>query len=587
MERFAFIHGSSVGQSAFIPSDSPTSICNDIADKYFKGRILRQKESAAKLSLFVELYKSPKGDNYSVYSFVNNNCRGANGRDGQYLALTIICKNVYVYPEPIFRMLSSAYSQMFATGKIIGNNNEREEQYIISQFSDESEYLSIFLRKIEDVFDNISNGLSKALDSNNHIADYGSWHGKKVTIDSCNSMATLKSFCDIGRLYISEEYESSKKKIEVLEGRIKKLEEEKAELNRLSLEAKQSEKSKVRDELEELNSQIKEKDNVITDLRKENENYKTTIEAVRGELEKYAKLGKSITDVQNKKSHYQSKSKKDIIKICLLLIILILTIISSLMNYAFFRNISPFPKENNGMSENIQTKQNPSQTPANDNQDSAIHTSLEITPTNINSEANGGTNEINITTNGEWETPTSPNDWVKIAKKNDRQLSIVIKQNTSQNPRECTFMIRTGDVEKQIMITQKGKSITKTDVNYGVVVKDDEGKVLKNGTFVQNGQKLSATVTNPNKAKDGYGWKYYNCLGNRNDNVKEVKVTVDVKKGNEIIISYGERDGYREKIILKLKSTNVEDKVEDVDDKYVEKASDTNNTSTKKTEPSE
>lgn len=548
MERFAFIHGSSVGQSAFIPSDSPTSVCNDIANKYFQGRTLRQKESAAKQSLFVELYKSPKGDNYSVYSFVNNNCRGANGRDGQYLALTIICKNVYVYPEPIFRMLSSAYSQMFATGKIIGSNKESEEQYIISQFSDESEYLSIFLKKIEGVFDNISNGLSKALDSNNHIADYDSWYGKKVNIDSCNSMAAFKSFCDIGRLYISEEYESSEEKIKVLEKYINKLEKENADLEHLSSEAKRLEKSKVRDELEELNSQIKEKEKEIDSLKIENKNYKTTIETVRGELEKYAKLGKSITDIQSKKPQYQSKSKKDIIKICLLLIILILTILSSLMNYAFFRNISPFPKENKEMSENVGTKQTFSQTPAEDNE-IVVPTSKVITPTNIDSEASGGNYEINITTDGKWNAPTSPNDWVKITKSNDRQLSIVINPNASQNSRECTFMIKTGDLEKQIRVTQKGKSV----IDYGVVVKDDTGKILRNGDSVQNGQKLLVTVTQPNMSATGFGWKYWNCSGDKR-NVKDVTVIVNATQGENIVISYGDEspNGYREKINLKL-----------------------------------
>lgn len=555
MERFVFIHGSSVGQSTFILSDSPTSVCNDIANKYFQGRTLRQKESAAKQLLFVELYKSPEGDNYSVYSFVNNNCRGANGRDGQYLALTIICKNVYVYPEPIFRMLSSAYSQMFATGKIIGGNKESEEQYIISQFSDASGYLSIFLKRIEGFFDNISNGLSKALDSNNHIADYDSWYGKKVNVDSCNSMAAFKSFCDIGRLYISEEYESSEKKIKVLEEYINKLEKEKAELEHLSSEAKRLEKSKVHEELEELNSQIKEKEEEIDSLKIENKNYKTTIEAVRGELEKYAKIGKSITDIQSKKPQYQSKSKKDIIKICLLLIILILTILSSLMNYAFFRNISPFPKENKEMSENVGTKQTSSQTPAGDNE-IVDPTSLVITPTNIESEAKGGNYEINITTDGKWNAPLSPNDWVIITKSNDGRLSIGIKQNASQNSRECTFMIKTGNLEKQIRVTQKGKSV----IDYGVVVKDDTGKSLRDGDSVQNGQTLKVIVTQPSMSANGFGWKYWNCLGSSTKNDKEVTVTVKAQQGNEIVISYGDlsKNGYREKRKLKLTSTHDE-----------------------------
>ena len=52
MKCFVFMHGSSVGQSILVPTDAPAKICNDIANKYFQGRILRQKESSAKLRPF-------------------------------------------------------------------------------------------------------------------------------------------------------------------------------------------------------------------------------------------------------------------------------------------------------------------------------------------------------------------------------------------------------------------------------------------------------------------------------------------------------------------------------------------------------
>ena len=95
-----FIHGSSVGQSAFVPAGAPELICNDIAVKYFQGRTLRQKESAARKAMFVDLYNGSQGI-YSVYSFVNNACFGANGREGQYFAISILCKGAYIYPESI------------------------------------------------------------------------------------------------------------------------------------------------------------------------------------------------------------------------------------------------------------------------------------------------------------------------------------------------------------------------------------------------------------------------------------------------------------------------------------------------------
>ena len=58
MERYSFIHGSSVGQSFFIPNDDVKTVCEDIAQKYFAGRNYRQNKSEAKHALFVEIYKT-------------------------------------------------------------------------------------------------------------------------------------------------------------------------------------------------------------------------------------------------------------------------------------------------------------------------------------------------------------------------------------------------------------------------------------------------------------------------------------------------------------------------------------------------
>lgn len=340
MERFVFIHGSSVGQSVFMPVDGVETIGNDIANKYFQGRTLRQKESSAKMALFVDLYKDSNGALYCIYSLVNNDCRGANGREGQYFALSIVCKSVYVYPEIVYKMLYSAYSQMFKANKILETNKEGEGQFVISQFKDEEEYLSVFIKQIRDVFDTISSGLYKTFDSSIHLADYDSWRGTKVCIEVCNSIETFDSLCEIGRLYISGEYESPSQKIKVLEGRIKSLEAEKAKFERHNAETKRFEKSKVRDEIDKLNLEIKQKDNEIESLSAENNGYKAAIEIVHNELDKYAKVGKAISNLQGKKSQYESKSKKDLLKICLLFIVLVLNILVGVMNYAFFRDLS-------------------------------------------------------------------------------------------------------------------------------------------------------------------------------------------------------------------------------------------------------
>lgn len=450
MERYIFIHGSSVGQSVLIPVGSPENICNDIANKYFKGRTLRQKESAAKYALFVELYKGIDGDNYTVYSFVNNDCRGENDREGQYLALTIMCKDIYVYPEVVYRMLSSAHNQMVQTKRIIEIDKKGEGKYRIGQFEKEKEYLSAFLNKIGIAFDQSVNGLGKVLNTDIHMADYDSWKGINVSIDFCNSITTFQNLCKVGRLYISEEYESPTEKIEALERNVRDLNEEKAVLENRIAEVSRSEKSKVRDEIENLNLQISELNREKESLLVKNSHCEATIKAVRDELEKYAKVGGKVFDnIQKAEKKCQSKNKKDILKICLLFIVAILVVLSSLMNYAFFRDLSPSLK-GKGRGEITVTRE---QTPSGTDEP----TSLVVAPNVIDSDANGKQVDIKVTTDREWESPDSPIDWVQLSKSGNDQLSVTITANDSSGKRNCTFMIKAGNLEKQIVIKQQGK----------------------------------------------------------------------------------------------------------------------------------
>lgn len=559
MDSFAFIHGSSEGQSTFVLPDSPTSVCNDIADKYFRGRETRKRVSRAKKSLYVEFYKDAKGDNYSVYSYVNSNCIGGkSSRPGQYFALTIMCRNTYFYPEMIFRMLTSAYNQMLEKGRIIKERKDGEGQYVIAQFDEASDFLSNFLKQINAYFDKVSAGFGKSvLDPKYQIADYDSWKGKKVNVDICNSMSSFKDFCTTGRLYISEEYESSEKYIQKLEEEVAKLKEENAGLENRISEATRSEKAKVQGELETLNSQINEKDGEIRTLKTQNDNYRETIEIVRGELEKYAKPDTAVAD---------KRAGTDILKIGLLYIALILTILSSLMIYAFFRNLPLFTTSEEETSENVGPVQLTSTISGEENNtlQAVVPTILEISPTSIEAEAIGGIYKIIVTTDGKWNTPDSPNDWVRMARSDDSTLSVDVSSNVSQNMRECAFMIRSGNLEKQINITQKGKSAQIARVNYNVVVKDKTtGKILKDGAYVHNGQVLIATVTNANLA-NGFGWNYSNCEGKKG-NLREVRVTVKIPAGkNSMVISYGDlsRDGYRERRSFKLEATSAEPSAE-------------------------
>ena len=555
MERYVFIHGSSVGQSAFVPAGAPELICNDIAVKYFQGRTLRQKESAARKAMFVDLYNGSQGI-YSVYSFVNNACFGANGREGQYFAISILCKGAYIYPESIYTMLSSAYDTIFKNGKILRGIENGECQYVISQFSEQKDYLAAFLKKVEEVFDKLVSGEGKAISPNVSTADYDSWRGSKVSLDVCNSTSSLKTLTEVGRLYISEEYESASVTINTLRAQVQRLQAEKTEIETKHIEAKRSQKSKERDEIEELNSQIRQKDIEINTLQKENENYETSINAVRKELDKYAKVGKAVADFQNKRSQSQSKGWQDMLKWSLLILIFILTLFSALANFGFFRNLSPLPEtEQTG-----EIKEGVGSVESATDPTPAEATTLVVTPKEIEFPSEGGTESIMVATDGYWEAPLlNDAEWISCIKVNDSSLKIEVVANAAE-ARNHTFMLKSGSLEKQVKITQLGKKKETTVLPYTFVVTDESGNPINASSTVTIGQKIYVKV-NGRKEANGYGWAFFNCSGdNDGKNTEEVTVTIDGNRNQEYaVFSYGDLStgDKRQKFKLKI-STKVD-----------------------------
>lgn len=555
MERFVFIHGSSVGQSAFVPAGAPELICNDIAAKYFQGRTLRQKESAAMKAMFVDLYHSSQGI-YTVYSFVNNACFGANGREGQYFAISILCKGVYIYPESIYNMLNSAYDTIFKNGKILKGIENNGCQYVISQFSEQKDYLAAFLKKVEEAFDKLVSGEGKAISPNVSSADYDSWRGDKVSLDVCNSTSALKALTEVGRLYISEEYESASVTINTLRAQVQRLQAEKTEIETKHIEAKRSQKSKERDEIEELNSQIRQKDIEINALQKDNENYEASIDVVRKELDKYAKVGKAVADFQNKRSQSQSKGWRDMLKWCLLILIFILTLFSALANFGFFRYLSLLPeKEQTGeIKEGVGS--------AESKQVSSVATSLTVTPKEVTFTSEGGASEVLVATDGTWDLP-SLNDieWISCSKKDGSTLEIIASANTTGEERTHTFMIKSGQFEKQVKVLQSAAPKNNSpQISYIINVTDAiTGTSIQSGETVHPGQKLKVVVSNPSKAATGYGWKYSNCAGNdQGRNVKEVDVTVGNDASKDVVIAYGGLSNKKLRTPFRLKMSNVE-----------------------------
>ena len=526
-----FIHGSSVGQSAFIPAGAPELICNDIAVKYFQGRTLRQKESAVRKAMFVDLYSSSQGV-FSVYSFVNNACFGANGREGQYFAISILCKGAYIYPESIYSMLNSAYDTIFKNGKILKDIENGECQYVISQFSEQKDYLAAFLKKVEEVFDKLVPGEGKPISPNASTADYDSWRGYKVSLDVCNSTSALKTLTEVGRLYISEEYESASVTINTLRAQVQRLQAEKTEIETKHIEAKRSQKSKERDEIEELNSQVRQKGIEINTLQKENENYEASINAVLKELDKYAKVGKAVADFQNKRSQSQSKGWQDMLKWCLLILIFILTLLSALANFGFFRNLSPLPEKE-------QTGEKKEVVGGKDKKGIQDVTSLVVSPDNISFDAIGGTRTIMVTTDGDWTVPEHHQDWISFTKIDDNSFEITVSANNGLE-RHTRFILNAGIQEKQLKVTQKGTVNVNSGADYGVIIKDKATNAeLTNELSVLRGQKLAVSVSKPIYGTN-VGWTYVNCTGNES-NQKDVNVTVNEDASGQVIITYGDK----------------------------------------------
>lgn len=556
MERYVFIHGSSVGQSAFVPTGAPEAVCNDIAAKYFQGRTLRQKESAAGKALFVELYGSSQGI-WCVYSFVNNVCLGANGRDGQYFAISILCKGTYVYPESIYDMLAAAYETMFKNGRILKNAENGQSQYVISQFSEQKEYLTAFLKKIEEVFDKVSAGEGKSLGDNVSTADYDSWRGYKVSLDTCNSISVFKELTGFGRLYVSGEYESASATISALRSQLSKLQVEKAEIENMHIEATRSQKSREFDKIEDLNSQIRQKDIEIASLQKENAGYEAAIGAVRKELDRYAKVSKAVIDLQDKKTQCQSKRWQDMLKWLLLVLILLFTLLNALASFGFFRD-GPTSGEGGQTSGETQSTVTGS-TAVNDNPIPEV-VSLNVSPSELDFTSGGETKILSIFTDGEWEMDNL-SEWIVCTKdeNNVRTLKVKADANHSTKGRQCEIVIRSGQFEKKVSIRQAAAASSSSGSNilpYEFIVTDNNGKKLKEGDEVVKGQVINVELKGLVDNR-GYGWTQSKCtLSGGAENTKTKVVTIGSEDG-DAVFGYGKLgkkySSQRKKFKLKIK----------------------------------
>lgn len=541
MERFAFIHGSSEGQSSFVPSGFPKQYSNFIEHVYFRGREPRNKQSQAEKVLIVELIQNDSHEYRCAYTFVKTKCMGTTGRQGQYFAITIFSEK-YVYPEAVYNLLCTAYSQLFNTGRVLQKNHNDEDQYVINQFKEQDAILNDFLLAIEKAF--MEKESTYGIGIKGTCANYDDWNGYKVVSGNCNSLDVFSKLCEVGRIYISDEYESSADQIKTLEHQVSQLQKQLSEKEeKINLE-KTSEQTRTNQKIKELNAEINQLNSTITLLNSENEKYASTIDVVRNEV---AKVERKVVNVREARNDMKKLSKKDILTISLLILNLILVALSSCLSYCFFRNYPPSPKEKQ---ENV--------IGGNEQEQNEIR--LNISPDTLSFSNASGKKTIEVTsTGGNWELPAQSDcEWLFLRKSDSSHLEITAFENFDENPRSYTFMIKCMDLEKQIVINQKGKPNIppqpSVPISYTINVKDSKGNVLTDGSIVKQGETVTATVENPS-FEVNIGWCFYGCSGNRG-NVKENRITINGAKG-EAVFSYGDttNKNMRTKFKLKVEQT--------------------------------
>lgn len=531
MERHTFIHGSSVGQSIYVPAGLPEQLCNTLADKYFKGRILRQRESALKCALFVELL-THENDNYCAYTYVNNDCLGANNRDGQYFAITILSKK-YILPESVYNMLKSAYSQMHKSGKVLSINDEGKDIFTIGQFKEQGEYLDAFLQLVDNAFKKVAHITTHDLRGTS--ANFDTWAGVKLALDMCNSTAAFNKFSKVGRLYISDEYETASSKISSMMKQISELSSEIQRIQQTQQMAKSKKEGQLQEEISQLKQELKGKDSEILKLQNENERYNDTISIVQKELSAYSGANRKVAEEAKRVAQTSPREKKNYIRLCILIIILVLTSFSAVMSYIFFRNIPLIIEEVKAVKETAQSGE--TEIPKSGIGASQQQIKLNISDTSLTFDSDSDENYVYIS-GGDWNV-NEECDWITATKESGNRLTIKVTANTTVKQRNGTVNIVVGGTKETITVQQEAKPVAVCP-DYRFTVTDQEGNTVNQRDSLSKGTIIKAVIENPS-FQSGIGWKYSNCGSGTNEKNEKMKnITITGEPGSTVVFSYGD-----------------------------------------------
>ncbi len=89
--------------------------------------------------------------------------------------------------------------------------------------------------------------------------------------------------------------------------------------------------------------------------------------------------------------------------------------------------------------------------------DDSNATYLNVSDDNIDVDASGGSKEISIETDGDWEISTNTANWGHLSKYSN-SVTLTIDENTSSSSRSDYFEIKSGSYSKRINIYQEGNT---------------------------------------------------------------------------------------------------------------------------------
>lgn len=534
MERFIFIHGSASGQSSLPFSAASSRLCSEVGNWYFEGRENRIIGTSAPRSMFVELYKATDGKRYCLYSLVHNECFGPapEPRPGQYFAVTIALQESYcIHPSSIHTILSGAYNQLIRNkiiaDKVVISGKEYHNVYTIGQFKDKSAELIDFQNKISTFFDRDCLQLCKPLPASTNLplpwngkpmtrmvqnrAERLPWNGETIHPTECDSVASTEKLWKDGRIYISEE-------APLVTAHIQKLQEEKSQLeaknkalqskvdnpapnpkDKKEIASLQAETERLRKDAERANSE-KER------LQKENQDLVATFDGLSQLINKYkGTTGKQLgmIDKQLYGENRSGKGWKRWITVPLLLLVLIFTLISLVLNIYFFRNFSSSIDEANSQKERIDT----------------LEQKVEFVNRNLG----------NTTSFGTFSTPTE-----------EPQAPVTSEPKTS---------ILT-EVSNQSSVAPATEPVKKPD--YGLTITDEQGKEVET---VRVGQIIKAHAK---KSATGLVWKLDGVEKTNPSDVNPICLRV-VKQTGAVTIGYGDPSDRNKRQRLSINIEPIED----------------------------